>query len=495
MKMISDRSVNNWGLLKSLIFLLLFLTGAIGFAQAPTKFYTRFGGYGDDVGYGVKQTLDGQYIVTGSTSSFGSGNTDVYLAKVDSMGWPIWQKAYGGFSNDIGRQVIQLADSGFVIAGYTNSQGAGGYDIYLVRTDKNGAFIWEKTFGGMDWDFAYDLKQTADNGYLICGSTMSFGRGLMDGYVIKTDANGVLQWSKLYGGAQDDEFRSIVLTYNNLYAFAGTTKSYGDVNGDCWLFKTDLNGDSVLHVSYGDAKKQFVNDFVEETNGDFIFAGATDINGRDTTWGYVLSLKQNGIFNYDNNYPRSEKYKDYQFTTITKGNAFNTYFYVYRTWEAPVGFKLEPLFMLFSGPYANTYTTYGSLGNEEIYDASKTRDKGYISVGYTDGFNANSTDIFLVKMDSNLVGAGSAIGIKEVKEVSMNATVFPTCTRDFLSIEVGKELSHVQLSLTDCLGHSLLKKTISESDRLNIEDRPAGIYFITLSDMNFSKTFKVIKTE
>ncbi|MBK7667341.1 MAG: hypothetical protein IPJ32_08340 [Sphingobacteriaceae bacterium] len=113
------------------------------------------------------------------------------------MGWVRWEKSYGGFNNDIGKSIIQLADSGFVIAGYTNSFGAGGYDMLVVRTDKAGTLIWQKTFGGLDWDFANAVKTTPlGDSLIIVGSTYSFGYGKMDGYIVKTDLNGIFQWQK-----------------------------------------------------------------------------------------------------------------------------------------------------------------------------------------------------------------------------------------------------------------------------------------------------------
>ena len=181
---------------RTLILLFIFSTAILN-SQPPSRFYTKFGGNGDDIGYSGKQTLDGQYIVAGSTSSYGNGNTDVYLVKVDSMGMLLWEKYIGGFGNDVGKSVIQLADSGYVITGFTNSFGAGGYDAYTIRTDKNGNVIWQKTFGGLDWDFASDLVLGSDGNIFVVGNTVSFGAGKKDGFVLKYDLLGNLIWQRL----------------------------------------------------------------------------------------------------------------------------------------------------------------------------------------------------------------------------------------------------------------------------------------------------------
>ena len=215
-------------------------------AQPPSKFMCRYGSNGYDVGYDLKKTLYGGYIIAGSTSSFGQGNTDFYLLKLDSLGQKKFETSFGGYSNEIAKSVIQLADSSFVLAGYTSSFGIGGYDIFLVKADKNGNLIWQKTFGGNDWDFAYNIELTSDGGFIICGTTYSFGYGNADGYIIKTDGAGNVTWTKTFGGKHDDEFKSVIQTSDGNYALTGYTKSFNDSLGDAWIFKIDLNGDEKL---------------------------------------------------------------------------------------------------------------------------------------------------------------------------------------------------------------------------------------------------------
>jgi len=130
--------------MKTFLFCLIIFITHLSFSQPPKKFQTKFGDGGYDVGYDVKQTYDKGYIITGSTSSFGKGNTDVYLLKIDSMGQKVYEKSFGGYNNESGKSIIELPDSSIVIAGFTSSFGFGGYDIYLVKADKYGSLIWEK---------------------------------------------------------------------------------------------------------------------------------------------------------------------------------------------------------------------------------------------------------------------------------------------------------------------------------------------------------------
>ncbi len=159
-------------------------------AQTPVKFRKVIGNTGYDDGYSVQQTHDKGYIIGGATSSFGSGSTDMYAVKTDSMGIPRMHQPLGGINIERGYSIKETTDHGYIFLGYTNSYGAGGYDFYLVKMDSALIPQWTKTYGGTDWDFGYSVKQTADGGYILCGSTFSYGKGDQDYYLVRTDAGG-----------------------------------------------------------------------------------------------------------------------------------------------------------------------------------------------------------------------------------------------------------------------------------------------------------------
>ncbi len=482
---------------KCLTFILIFISVFL-FGQAPQKFYTRFGGFGHDVGYGVIQTLNGQYAVTGSTGSFGMGNTDAYLAFVDSMGWVRWEKSYGGFNNDIGRSIIQLPDSGFVITGYTNSFGNGGYDVLVVRTDKVGNLIWQKAFGGLDWDFGYCVKATSGNDSLIvAGTTSSFGYGKNDGYILKLDLNGNLQWQDTYGGAEDDEFKSFTLTYNNQYAFAGTTKSMGNIKGNAWLVKTGLAGDSIFSLKYGTGnKKQFFNDIKENPgNNNFHLCGGYDSLGVDSTWAMILILDSNGgnKFNFIHSY-HEQKDEQYLTNAHSKGNYFH---YIRKSIKSSSDHREEALVSLFEDHLYNGATKYGSFDDDQIYCISKTKDKGFIGVGYTKGYGAELTDVYLLKMDTvSLLGANSLIGIKELENKVESYKAYPTITKDEVGIYSHANSGKYNIYILDALGKIILtKESVEKKTTVDLTGLSEGFYFIKIIEGNYSKTFKIMKIE
>ncbi|MEE8618602.1 MAG: hypothetical protein V3S84_00560, partial [Dehalococcoidales bacterium] len=131
------------------------------------------------------QTTDGGYIIAGTTDSYGAGLEDVYLIKTDASGNKEWEKTIGGGSSDFAYSVQQTTGGGYIIAGATDSYGAGSRDVYLIKTDASGNEEWEKTIGGSSSDFADSVEQTTDGGYIIAGITDSYGAGGGDVYFVK----------------------------------------------------------------------------------------------------------------------------------------------------------------------------------------------------------------------------------------------------------------------------------------------------------------------
>jgi hypothetical protein len=162
----------------------------IQYAYAAVKFAKIYGGTSYDFAYSVQQTSDGGYIVAGKTGSFGAGWEDIFLIKTDANGNLQWAKTYGGTNWEGAWSVQQTSDGGYIVAGYTNSFGAGDWDIFLIKTDANGNIQWAKTYGGTGNESAASVQQTSDGGYIVAGGATSFGAGGHDIFLIKTDANG-----------------------------------------------------------------------------------------------------------------------------------------------------------------------------------------------------------------------------------------------------------------------------------------------------------------
>jgi hypothetical protein len=218
-------------------------------AKGNLQWTKTIGGPDDEIGYSLIQTSDGGFAIAGYTQSFGAREWDVYVAKLDANGNLQWTKTIGGKKEDMGTSLIQTSDGGFAIAGYTQSFGAGEADVYVVKLDANGNLQWTKTIGGKNWDKGNFLIQTSDGGYAIAGFTSSFGAGRDDVYVVKLDANGNLQWTKTIGAPESEEGNSLIQTSDGGYAITGTTTSFGAGETDVYVVKLDKNGNACCAVS------------------------------------------------------------------------------------------------------------------------------------------------------------------------------------------------------------------------------------------------------
>ncbi len=175
--------------------------------------------------------------MTGLTDSFGAGDFDFWLVKVDSSGNHEWNQTYGEAYFDHALSVVETSDGGYALAGVSESSGAGYSDFWLVKVDSSGNHLWNQTYGGALWEEAECVVETSDGGYALAGFTESFGAGFADFWLVKTDAAGNMLWNKTCGGTENDFAFSVVETSDGGYALAGSTDSFGAGSNDFWLVK------------------------------------------------------------------------------------------------------------------------------------------------------------------------------------------------------------------------------------------------------------------
>jgi hypothetical protein len=252
-----------------------------------------YGGSGSDHGYCAAPTPDGGFIVTG-THGTTPDNSDVYLIKTDSLGNRQWERTYGGDSADYGWEVQPIADGGYVIAGSTNSFGAGGWDGYVLRIDPDGDTLWTMTCGGTAFDALYSVQPTAGSGCLAAGETESFGAGDRDVFVIRTDAAGDTVWTRTFGGAAREEGSSIRPTSDGSYVVVGSTASYGTGDVDVYLVKLGGNGDSAWTRAFGGPDWEIGKAVEQTTDGGFVVAGSTESFGAGLIDMYLIKTDSLG---------------------------------------------------------------------------------------------------------------------------------------------------------------------------------------------------------
>jgi hypothetical protein len=199
-------------------------------------------------GHGIVETTDGDYVICGETACYGQGLRDVYVAKISSNGNLIWTRTIGGPGDDYGYEIIQTQDGGYAIAGHTFSFGAGNNDCYIVKLDSSGNLDWTKTIGGINGDAAQSIVQSNDGSYILCGNTNSFGQGNADVYIIKLDSIGNILFTRTIGGLRGDNAISFIETNDGGYAFCGTTDNMPYAY-DLFIVKLDSNFNSNCGIS------------------------------------------------------------------------------------------------------------------------------------------------------------------------------------------------------------------------------------------------------
>jgi len=201
-----------------------------------------FGGIGWDETNSILQEEDGSFIVFGFVQSKDKGREDGWIVKLNENGEMVWDKSFGGSQNDEVFSGIKTADGGYAVCGYTESKGAGGCDAWIVKLDEDGEVVWDKAFGGIEAEVANSIIQTGDGGYVLAGYTESKGAGREDAWVIKLDEDGEVVWDKTFGGSDEDVARCIIQTGDGGYVLAGYTESKGAGRYDAWIVKLDEKG-------------------------------------------------------------------------------------------------------------------------------------------------------------------------------------------------------------------------------------------------------------
>jgi len=403
-------------ILQSLIFIialpLLQEKGLGGEVLGQPHFQKTFGEAGSDIGRAVQQTSDGGYIITGYTNSFGAGGEDVYLIKTDANGDTLWTKAYGGTGDDRGYSVQQTIDGGYIVTGYTNSFGAVNWDIYLIKTDTNGDILWTNTYDGPSADGGHFVQETADSGYIIIGYINSSG-GIGDVSLIKTDVSGNTLWIKTYGGTGSDWGYSVQQTADLGYILTGYTNSFGEGGTDVYLIRTNASGDTLWTKTYGGTLDEYGYSVRQTTDLGYIITGETSSFGSGNKDIYLIKTDANGDTLWTKTYGEFDGDDiGYSVQQTTDGG------YIITGEENSYGAPTIGVFLLKVDALGNVQWTFplveivifgGSADNDYGYSVQQTSDGGYVIAGLTGSFGAGGGDMYLIK--TNAVGDSSTCGL------------------------------------------------------------------------------------
>ena len=395
-----------------------FIIGTVANAKnkvtEPTVAWERtFVEHGYSFATAITKSGNNSFIVVGGKYTKNTKSVDILVIKIDNNGNIIWEKTFGSENYEQAYAIEKTNDGGCIIIGSVdtkykeeNSDGATSInigrenkDIWVIKLDKNGNKIWDKTFGGREYEYGFGITKTVDNKFIIIGETESFGNGKYDAWIIKIDENGNKIWDKTFGGSRIDRANSIVRTFDDKFVVAGTTMSFGNGLYDAWIFKLDSKGNMIWERTFGGNMYDKVFSITQSKSGELVLAGYKELQKahRYLSDMWIFAINKNGEDVWEKNFGGNEDYigdaiistDDGGFTILGKlgkSGAFDTG-------------SFSTLIMRLD-KYGNKIweKDFKKSGINEAKAIIKTDDNGYIIVGNKDVKNEGGTAAWIFKL-------------------------------------------------------------------------------------------------
>jgi len=386
-----------------IIAITIFALGRTIHAQPDSLWSRTFGGIAGDECFSVIQTSDRGYLLGGKTRSFGDSPPNMWVVKTDDRGDSLWSRVFGGGSEDKCYSVVQADNGGFVLTGSTESYGSGRIDMWLVKTDADGDSLWSRTYGGTGLDWCSSAIKTADGGYALFGTSDCDTTGAIDMWLVKTNADGDSLWSQTYGGENQEYGRSIIQTSDGGFLLGGETRSFGAESWDMYVVKTDADGEPLWSRRFGGESMDKCDAVIEDVNGEFALAGFTHSFGAGRADFWLIKTDTEGDSLWSRTYGGEES--DISRSAI---QSFSNGFII-TGFTSSFGSGDWDMWLLRtdSGGDSLWSMTFGGNENEVCYDVIRNIDGGYTLAGYTKSIGSGYSDMWLVKTGPDPVSAPS----------------------------------------------------------------------------------------
>lgn len=518
--------------LKGLVLFSALLFSSQAQAQVPSLSWQRpIGSTGDDFGYSIKPTTDSGFILSGGCFYYDGdahgyhGYGDMLVAKLTATGSISWSKAFGGSGTEQAFGVIQTSDGGYAAAGGSNSADGdfkvnrGGYDVAVIKLSATGIIQWSKTYGGSNEDYAYNIIQTKDGGYLVTGFTLStdgdvtHNSGKSDVWLLKLNDTGAIEWQKTYGGTADEYGTNSVQCANGGYIIGGTTASTdGDVTtnhgvNDFWAIRINDTGAIMWQKTYGGSDDDEVTQILQTPDKGYIMSGyATSYDGDVTGFygGYgdfwVVKTDSVGSIQWEKTYGGSS-YDIANSICVAKDSGYIVAGFTASSDQDVTDLTGEDDEWVIKIGNDGTLLWQKTLGGDSsaaALNVCPALKSGYATVGNTTsdnhdvsgkhGGNDGIADIWAVKLDE------TPTAVTNLNKENPVIKVYPTVTRGdvFISLPPGYEQATLMLTNISGQQFSLPASTGSER-RLSLKNMPPGNYVISIRNVNSLQSYNIIK--
>lgn len=475
--------------------------------QAQGKFWKNYTDAGYDFGEGVTQLPDSSYLVTGASSSFGYGPAQAFILKVDKFGERVWSKAYGGAESDRGRRIFHIPNDGIYVAGYTNSMGSGSFDFYFFKTDLSGNLIYEKTYGGANFEKLHDAAFVPmDSSFILVGETKSNAEEVENAYIMRLKSNGDTLWTRQIGSAGADIARAVRMISDTTFIVVGDYYVADSLKQKALYMKMHIDGTLEWLHSVGERGTHSLNDltfhegkiravgyvrykqgtvnysrlfgFVGNLDGTTSYESIDGSSATNTRYGYITSYS-----NLPNKYYSSEQALVGTATQYIGGG------------EDAIISRLEGSGLFWVGGGVNV----SNIGDDQITQLIRTSDGGAIAVGYSSYAISGGNNVTLLKIGDNddfvpshtLPSTGTLV-FKDEVENNINATIYPNPVNDVLQIEV-ESMENVNVIVMNAYGSVVSNTNFNSLTSIDLSQQANGLYLIRLEIGGAYKTYKVLK--
>jgi type IX secretion system substrate protein len=484
-------------------FLLGILFSFYCFSQPAIQWQKALGGSSDEYARSIQQTVDGGYIAVGMSSSTDGdvtgnhGESDYWIVKMDATGAIQWQKTFGGSGLDSVTSVKQTSDGAYIVAGTTNSTDGdvvgnhGGYDGWVLKLNATGTIQWQKTLGGSNWDGTQSIQQTTDGGYIVAGYTgsidgdITLNHGGTDYWIIKLNTIGTIEWQKAFGGTGQDYAWSIQQTVGGGYIVAGESNSIdGDVTGnlgsyDYWVIKLDATGTMQWQKSFGGSYVDGATSIQQTADGGYIVAGNKSSNSEEIPDGSLI-VKLDAA-------GAMQWQKE-----LVGSSSFSSYRYANSIQQTTDGGYIVAGYVyvvtgnldywvvkLDATGTIQWQKTLGGSADDRAFSVQQTTEGGYIISGMS-----NSTD-------GDVTGNNGSYDYWIVKlEANLSTSdfeqerivIFPNPARSMLNLQLPDDVLIDKIIIIDLTGKIIMEQT-KNTTQVNTEGLASGMYLIQAISM------------